>query len=73
MRMLRFNDVHCTLAILSIREETPTHRLGIYFLEIGYDICLSKLNYCYGDRVRFTSAQGTAWTPYGCAGGGANP
>lgn len=36
--MLRFNDVHCTLAILSIREETPTHRLGIYFLEIGYDI-----------------------------------
>ena len=50
--MLRFNDVHCTLAILSIREETPTHRLGIYFLEIGYDICLSKLNYCYGDRVR---------------------
>jgi len=32
--MLRFNDVHCTLAILSIREETPTHRLGIYFLEI---------------------------------------
>ena len=36
VRMLRSNDVHCTPVILSTPEETPTHRLGTYYLETGY-------------------------------------
>ena len=38
VRMLRSNDVHCTPVILSTPEETPTHRLGTYYLETGYGI-----------------------------------
>ena len=38
VRMLRSNDVHCTPIILSTPEETPTHRLGTYYLETGYGI-----------------------------------
>ena len=38
VRMLRSNDVHCTPMILSTPEETPTHRLGTYYLETGYGI-----------------------------------
>ena len=37
VRMLRSNDVHCTPMILSTPEETPTHRLGTYYLETGYE------------------------------------
>ncbi|MBD5155337.1 MAG: sugar kinase [Oscillibacter sp.] len=45
VRMLRSNDVHCTPVILSSREETPTHRLGTYYLETGYGIRPSKVTY----------------------------
>ncbi|MCD8020006.1 MAG: sugar kinase [Clostridiales bacterium] len=45
VRMLRSNDVHCTPVILSTPEETPTHRLGTYYLETGYGIRSSKVTY----------------------------
>ena len=45
VRMLRSNDVHCTPVILSTPEETPSHRLGIYYLETGYGIRPSKVTY----------------------------
>jgi 2-dehydro-3-deoxygluconokinase len=45
IRMLRSNDVHCTPVILSTPEETPTHRLGSYYLEAGYGIRPSKVIY----------------------------
>ncbi len=45
IRMLRSNDVHCTPIILSTPEETPTHRLGTYYLETGYGIRPSKVIY----------------------------
>lgn len=45
VRMLRSNDVHCTPVILSTPEETPTHRLGSYYLETGYGIRPSKVTY----------------------------
>ncbi|MDE7269589.1 MAG: sugar kinase, partial [Acetatifactor sp.] len=45
IRMLRSNDVHCTPVILSTQEETPTHRLGTYYLEPGYGIRASKVTY----------------------------
>ena len=45
VRMLRSNDVHCTPVILSTKEETPTHRLGTYYLETGYGIRPSKVTY----------------------------
>ena len=45
VRMLRSNDVHCTPVILSTPEETPTHRLGTYYLETGYGIRPSKVIY----------------------------
>ena len=32
VRMLRSNDVHCAPVILSTREQTPTHRMGTYYL-----------------------------------------
>ena len=44
-RWLRSNDVHCTPMILSTHEETPTHRLGTYYLETGYGIRASKVIY----------------------------
>ena len=43
--MLRSNDVHCTPVILPTPEETPTHRLGTYYLEAGYGIRSSKVTY----------------------------
>ena len=43
--MLRSNDVHCTPVILSTPEQTPTHRLGSYYLETGYGIRASKVIY----------------------------
>lgn len=45
VRMLRSNDVHCTPVILSTPEQTPTHRLGSYYLETGYGIRSSKVIY----------------------------
>ena len=45
VRMLRSNDVHCTPVILSTPEETPTHRLGTYYLETGFGIRASKVTY----------------------------
>ena len=45
IRMLRSNDVHCTPVILSTPEETPSHRLGTYYLETGYGIRASKVIY----------------------------
>lgn len=45
IRLLRGNDVHCTPVILSTPDETPTHRLGSYYLETGYGIRPSKVIY----------------------------
>lgn len=45
VRMLRSNDVHCGNIILSTPEETPTHRMGSYYLETGYGIRPSKVIY----------------------------
>lgn len=45
IRMLRSNDVNCDSVILSTSEETPTHRLGSYYLEAGYGIRPSKVIY----------------------------
>lgn len=45
IRMLRGNDVHCTPVILSTPEETPTHRLGTYYLETGFGIRASEVTY----------------------------
>ncbi len=45
VRLLRSNDVHCTPVILTTPEETPTHRLGSYYLETGYGIRASKVIY----------------------------
>lgn len=45
VRMLRSNDVHCTPVILSTPKQTPTHRLGTYYLETGYGIRASKVTY----------------------------
>ena len=43
--MLRSNDVHCTPVILSTPEQTPTHRMGVYYLETGYGIRPSRVTY----------------------------
>lgn len=45
IRMLRSNAVHCTPVILSTPEQTPSHRLGSYYLETGYGIRPSKVIY----------------------------
>lgn len=45
VRMLRSNDVHCSPVILTTEQETPTHRLGTYYLETGYGIRPSKVTY----------------------------
>ena len=45
VRWLRSNDVHCSPVILSTPEQTPTHRLGAYYLETGYGIRPSKVTY----------------------------
>lgn len=43
--MMRSNDVNCDPVIYSTPEETPTHRLGTYYLETGYGIRPSKVVY----------------------------
>ena len=45
VRMLRSNDVHCTPVVLSTPQETPSHRLGTYYLETGYGVRASKVTY----------------------------
>ena len=45
VRWLRSNDVDCTPMIFSTPEQTPTHRLGTYFLETGYGIRSSEVIY----------------------------
>ena len=45
VRMLRSNDVHCGSVIFSTPEQTPSHRLGSYYLETGYGIRASKVTY----------------------------
>ena len=45
IRMMKSNDVDCTPVIFSTSEETPTHRLGTYYLETGYGIRPSKVIY----------------------------
>ncbi|MCM1134695.1 MAG: sugar kinase [Clostridium sp.] len=45
VRMLRSSDVHCTPVILSTPEQTPTFRMGSYYLETGFGIRASKVIY----------------------------
>ena len=45
VRWLRSNDVHCTPMILTEPDETPSNRLGTYYLETGYGIRASKVIY----------------------------
>ncbi len=45
IRMLRSNDVHCGPVIFSTPEQTPTHRMGTYYLETGYGIRPSRVIY----------------------------
>ncbi len=45
VRMLRSNDVHCTPMILTTPEQTPTHRMGVYYLETGYGVRTSRVTY----------------------------
>lgn len=45
VRWMRSNDVHCSPVILSEISQTPTHRLGSYYLEMGYGIRPSKVTY----------------------------
>lgn len=42
VRWLRSNDVHCTPMILTEPNETPSNRLGTYYLETGYGIRPSR-------------------------------
>lgn len=45
VRWLKSNDVHCGPVIMSTPEETPTHRMGTYYLETGFGIRPSKVIY----------------------------
>ena len=45
IQMLKSNDVNCDSVIYSTAEETPTHRLGTYYLESGYGIRPSEVIY----------------------------
>ena len=59
VRMLRANDVHCSPVILSTPEQTPTHRLGTYYLETGYGIRPSKVTYdrCHSAITEYDFSQ----------------
>ncbi|MCC8167797.1 MAG: sugar kinase [Clostridiales bacterium] len=54
IRWMRSNDVHCSPVIFSTPEETPTHRLGTYYLETGFGIRPSKVTY---DRAHSAFAE----------------
>lgn len=45
IRWLRSNDVHCSPVILTSKEDTPSLRMGIYYLEMGYGIRASNVIY----------------------------
>lgn len=45
IRMMRSNHVNCDAVIFSTTEETPTHRLGTYYLESGYGIRAGRVIY----------------------------
>ncbi len=45
IRMLKSNDVNCSPVVLSTPEETPTHRLGAYYLEAGFGVRPSNVIY----------------------------
>lgn len=45
IRMLKSNGVNCEPVIFSTPEQTPSHRLGSYYLEAGYGIRPSKVIY----------------------------
>ena len=45
VQQLRSLGVDCSPVILSTPEETPTHRLGTYYLETGYGIRASQVVY----------------------------
>lgn len=45
IRMLQSNEVNCRPVIYSTEEETPSHRLGSYYLENGFGIRSSKVIY----------------------------
>ena len=45
LRTLRASGVDCSPCILSTPQQTPTHRLGAYYLEAGYGIRASQVTY----------------------------
>ena len=45
VRMLRSNDVHCDDIVFSSEKETPSVRLGTYYLETGFGIRPSQVVY----------------------------
>ena len=45
VRALRANDVHCSPVIYATETDVPTHRLGTYYLEMGFGIRASKVIY----------------------------
>ena len=45
LRTLKSSGVNCAPAILSTPAETPTHRLGAYYLEAGYGVRPSRVVY----------------------------
>lgn len=45
VRMLRSNDVHCDDIVYSSEKETPSVRLGTYYLETGFGIRPSQVVY----------------------------
>lgn len=45
VRWLRSNGVNCAPVVLSTPEQTPTHRLGTYYLETGYGVRASEVTY----------------------------
>ena len=45
VRMLKSSHVNCTPIILSTPKETPSHRLGCYYFEKGYDVRPGRVVY----------------------------
>lgn len=45
IRMLKKNDINCSSIVLTTPEETPTHRVGVYYLETGFGVRSSNVIY----------------------------
>lgn len=45
VRMLRANGVHCSPVILSTPQQTPSYRMGVYYMETGYGVRRSEVIY----------------------------